>query len=357
MKKAASIVALLLTSTSAFAQSASDLKISGFADLRLTSIQYDESSGSNGYPDSGFSLEDGALYFEYKKDNVTFFLDAPFRRQKDSDRSGTATDTQSNGSNVLFGSDKAQIYGKISTELGVDVTLGQFDTIYGVEANDSKDRFFSVGGLIYEKFLPTVHMGAMATYSLQGAYVKAFAANPKGKGTLGTEATTKDENFEYGAAVGYSNEMYRGQIGYLSRGIRKANAVDNGQRALLDVTAGITWAGISFDLEYSSLADDSKNTLTSTVNTDSEDTATGMMALVTYGVTDALTVGVRYEAIANDPYLESTDKATATALGVSYTWSPAFQTKLDGIQYVITPVGSGTERTDKRFEIASVFRF
>ncbi len=354
MNKAASIVALLLTSTSAFAQTANDLKITGFADLRLTSIQYDESSGSNGYPDSGFSLEDGALYLEYKKDNVMFFLDAPFRRQKDSDRAGT--DTQSNNSNMLFGADKAQIYGKISTEFGVDLTLGQFDTIYGVEANDSKDRFFSAAGLIFNKFLPVVHMGAMATYSMDGAYIKAFAANPNGKGTLGTDTANKEENFEYGASLGYSNEMYRGQVGYLSRGTKKAGVLENGQRALLDVTAGITWAGISFDVEYSSLADDGKNTLTSS-GTDKEDAATGMMALVSYAVTDALSVGARYETIKNDPLREDIDKETATALGVSYTWSPAFQTKVDGIQYVITPVGSSTERTDKRFEIASVFRF
>lgn len=357
MKKVASLAALLLTSTSAFAQSANDLKITGFADLRLTSIAYDESSGSNGYPDSGFSLEDGALYFEYKKDNVTFFLDAPFRRKKDADSSGTPTDTQSNDSNILFGADKAQIYGKIGTDFGVDLTLGQFDTIYGVEANDSKDRFFSVGGLIYEKFLPTVHMGAMAGYSYEGAYAKAFVANPKGKGTLGTETTTKDENFEYGAAIGYSNEMYRGQVGYLTRGIRKSNNTENGQRALLDVTAGITWAGVSFDVEYSSLADDSKNTLTSSNTADQEDAATGMIALVTYAVTDSFSVGARYETMSNDPAKESNDKTTATALGVSYTWSPAFQLKADGIQYVTTPVGSSTESTDKRFEIASVFRF
>ena len=57
----------------------------------------------------------------------------------------------------------------------------------------------------------------------------------------------------------------------------------------------------SFDLEYANLDDASKNTLTAGNNADKEDAGTGVLALLSYSLTDVYSAGLRFEELQNDP--------------------------------------------------------
>ncbi len=332
-------------------------KFSGYADLRLTAVTKDSKSGLQGNPESGYSVEDGALYLTHTKDALSFNLDVPFRRFKNSDNPAIVGGANvSNNGNIVLGNDKAQVYVKYARE-NFDVQFGQFDTIYGFELNDSKDRFFAKTGLVYDLMIPVTHTGVLLSYTKDGAYGRLLAANSNNKGTLGDSASG-DNKYEYGAAVGYSNSMLRGQIGYMTRPINKANGATDGTRSLVDITAGLTLGKVTADLEYSILADDSKITLTPTNINDKESSGTGILVMLGYTCDDNWSLGLRAEQVDKDPGQLGQDKQKSLGIGAHYKWNAQLETRIDNIQTKSTALAGLTdELTDNRFEISNLFYF
>lgn len=332
------------------------LKFSGFADLRFTNLSRDSRAGESGMPESGFGLEDGALYLNYQKDALSFMLDVPFRRMKNSDNGVTNSPNASPNGNMVWGNDKAQAYLKY-TFSNFEVAFGQFDTVYGVEVNDSKDRFFSKEGLVYTYLLPVTHTGALVSYNFGGGYARLLTANPNNKGSLGT-STTGDNNYEYGAVIGYTNESIRGQLGYLSRPIDKASGIGGGKRSLVDATAGATLGKLSLDFEYSVLADDSKNTLTPGDTTDKEANGLGALALVSYNISNSWAVGARFEHLENDPGQVGISREDSYGVSAHYKWFKSLETRVEFIQNRYRELTLPSETlTDNRFEISNIFNF
>ncbi len=338
-------------------KSETNLKFSGFVDFWLKNYSRDSHAGVSGSPESGFGLEDGALYINYQKDSLSFMLDVPFRRYKNSDAGNNTNPNSSPNGNIVLGNDKAQAYVKYTSPYNFEVAFGQFDTIYGVEVNDSKDRYFSKTGLVYDYMLPVTHTGAMISYNYNGGYARFLAANPNNKGSLG-DSSTGDNNYEYGAALGYSNDMLRGQVGYLVRPINKASGVGGGRRDLIDVTAGATLGKFSLDLEYSMLGDDSKNTLTPLDTTDKEANGIGFLALASYNLTDKWSLGLRFEHLENDPGQIGYLREDAYAVGGHFKWLPSLETRVELVQYRYQEVAlPGQNLIDNRFEISNIFSF
>lgn len=120
-------------------------KFSGYFDFRYTSFSAPNNPNvSHTTAESGFGLEDGAIYMNYEKEKVSVFADLAFRRAKDVDVNPAAgTPNQSSNANFVFGNDRSQLYLKYRVSEQLVVDIGQFDTIFGVELNDSKDRIFS----------------------------------------------------------------------------------------------------------------------------------------------------------------------------------------------------------------------
>ncbi len=228
--------------------------------------------------------------------------------------------------------------------------MGQFDTIYGFELNDSKDRFFAKTGLVYDQIMPVTHTGVLFSYTNDGAYARLLAANPNNKGTLG-ESATGDTNYEYGTAIGYSNADYRIQVGYLTRPINKAGTTTVGMRSLIDVTAGLTLGKFTADVEYAILADENKDKLTADP-TDKESSGTGLLALVAYNCDDNWAFAARAERVEK----LTTDKLSSLGVGAHYKWNSTLHTRLDNIQ-TTTEVAAGDKTTDNRFEISNLFYF
>lgn len=330
------------------------LKFSGFFDFRFSSYGADQKVTN---PENGFGVEDGAFYVNYESGKLSMLLDIPFRRYKNVDNpsySGNQANASDNG-NFIFGADKVQAYGKYKLNDHIVIDAGQFDTLFGLELNDSKDRYFSRTGLIYDQFLPVTHTGGMVEFVWGGSYLKGFSANPNNKGSLGS-SSNGDEQFEYGASAGYTNEFIRGQVGYLVRPINKANGISGGRRELIDLLLGGSYGRFSIDFEYARLQDDSKNTLTASDASDSEDAAEGFVGIASYQWTEAMSSGVRYEYVKNDPAQLVQKNVQSWAVGFHYKVQPALELRTEYIGYKLKNIDN-TEESAHRFSVATLFMF
>lgn len=331
------------------------LKVNAFGDFRYTALAKDSRATVSGRPESGFMVEDAAIYVNYQKDMAIFYLDVPFRRSKATDSNASAQESSAN-SNFAFGLEKAQAYVKYANPNGFEFTFGQFDAIIGFEANDSKDRFFSRPGYLSFGMLPYVHVGALMTYTKNGGYIKLVASNPVGKGSL-ANSDTGDVNTEYGGALGYSNESFRIQASGLTRPIKKASGLENGAKGLFDFLLGFTKGNFSVDFEYTILNDDNKNTLTPSNSTDTEAPGKGYMVLMTYAFNDKWSAGLRYDQLENDPALESLNPKHSITAGFHYKWNSQFETRVDHMRGDYKTIGQTDTLVDNRFAISNVVTF
>lgn len=337
--------------------SPSAFKFSGFADLRYTNFTTKNNPSTlNGNPESGFGIEDGAFYGGYEKEKLSVVLDVAFRRSKDVDANSAANHpNQSSNGNFAIGVDKSQLYLKYKITEIVTVNFGQFDTIFGVELNDSKDRIFGKTGIVYDYTMPTTHTGLMVEAAMEGFYSKILAANPNNKGSLGS-STNRDDKTEYGAAIGYGDDMFRGQIGYMTRPISHAAGTDSGNRNLVDAIIGTTLGRFSLDVEYSRISDPSKNTLTPAEIDDFESAGNGIFALASYKFNEEVLAGIRYEVVNDDPASLSLKKVTAFGGSLQYKFRPDLQLRTEYTAANLENV-SNASWNDSRFNIAALLLF
>lgn len=333
-------------------------KFSSFADIRYTNFHVKgDPLISSGHPESGFGLEDGAFYANYDKGNLSVVLDVAFRRSKDYDTSTTATrPNESSNNNFAIGVDKSQLYLRYKINPSLVFDLGQFDTIFGVEVNDSRDRVFGKTGLIYDYTLPVTHTGFMMEYSfLTNYYFKAFVANPNNKGTYGS-STSGDDTTEVGGAVGYSSDNYHAQLGFMSRSINKASSLSSGERTILDALVGGIFGKFSFDFEYTRLSDPSKNTLTSSNVNDNEKAGEGYFSLFSYKFTPDFLVGARIEYVRNDPTAQGIKSSSAAGGSLHYKLTSELELRSEYIAYKNKGI-TGNKWDDSRFNFAALVTF
>ena len=334
----------------------SPYKFSAFVDLRYTSFSSkDNLTVANAHAESGFGIEDGAFYLNYEKNKVVAVVDVAFRRGKDSDTNPSTIPNQSSNSNIAIGVDKSQMYLKYNLRENLYVNFGQFDTIFGVELNDSKDRLFGKTGLVYDSILPVTHMGAMLEYSANDVTAKIFAANPNNRGSNGTSAAG-DENSEYGAAISYSKNNFRTQLGYMARPVLRANGGSLAGRNLIDFTAGVTAEKFSLDFEYAIVDDPNKNTLTAADNNDREKVGTGLLVLTSYELSDSFLLGIRYEHLQDDPGATSNKTTDSYGLSVYHKLSPELELRSEYVGYNFKNQ-SDVVWADSRLNLAVLLKF
>jgi hypothetical protein len=300
-------------------EAAGAIAVTGFIDFRYTGYTTD-TSGVDETASSGFLLEDAAIYFNYKKSDLQVTVDLPYSRQGDTvsvtDDGGDDSSFTIGGGNASFGfaNTKAQAFAKYAITSDINIVFGQFDTLYGLELNDSKDRVFANAGLAYGQTLPFVHSGLYLEKVWDKITAKILFANPADKDTLGSDTT--DHSIETGIALGYSSDWIRGQLGYLARN-KSDLAGDDAQRSLTDVLLGFTFGDFNIDFQYSMVSDPQKNVLTSDA-TDIENAGTGLEALATYQATERIKVAARYEVITDDPAATGYEKASSAAGSIAY---------------------------------------
>lgn len=352
------ITSALAQATTAPTPEVSPFKFGAFADVRYTNFHVKNNPLiSSGQPESGFGLEDGAFYANYDKEKLSVVLDVALRRSKDFDADTSATKpNQSSNNNFVIGADKSQLYLRYKITPTLIFDLGQFDTIFGLELNDSKDRVFGKSGLVSDNTLPVTHTGVMLEYTfLENYYFKVFAANPNNKGTYGS-SSNGDDTLELGGAIGIISASYYVQVGYMSRSINEASGLTSGKRSLLDVYAGGNLGQFIYSFEYSLLSDSSKNSLTSGNSGDKEKAGVGYLSLLAYQYNPEFQIGVRIEYVKNDPTAQGIKSSSSAGLSLHYRLTPELELRSEYIAYKNKSV-SENKWDDSRFNLAALVTF
>jgi hypothetical protein len=308
------------------------LTVGGFVDGQLQ-------ASSEADMQHGFLVNDGAIYISKSAGGASFLVDLPLRL------------AQSALPNVEVGTLKPQAYVAYQHSNGFRWKLGQFDTSYGLESNDSVAVAFTRQGNVYNFTDPFVHTGLQLGYDVSSRVgINLLLGSPADTGTLGASkrlqsglqvAVTGDTRFAVGGLV----TAYPGLD-------------DFGLYA--DITAGITSGKLAVDIE----ANWQKRPLDTTPT--GAKVKDGIAALVQaiYSATDKVSAGIRAEYITNisrrdprAPVLSGYIKSQVLVfVGPQYRITPDLQLKADySLQMDDNYVGGSD--TIHGAQAAAVYRF
>lgn len=250
------------------------LRFEAFVDANARLTSKEDLFNGAAVPERGFLINDAALYVSKEFGNNTAFIDLPFNSSND--RAGA---TSAPNSGFLFAVDKAQAY--LAHDRGSLVfKFGQYDTFYGVEANDSRDRFFTEEGLVKHYILPSTHTGVQGAFIVDNAQTKLTfrgqIANPNGQGLLGKD------NPEFGLQGRVDAGPIYGAFG-LSIHESKTAATDK-TGMLIDVMGGFAADKLRIEAEF-----DNKKTPGVSKST------TAFLVLGSFAIDDTLGLGGRFE--------------------------------------------------------------
>ena len=316
-------------------------KFSGYLDMRMNAIDNDENpnTASSGNPESGFSIEEAALYALAEGNDFSLFLDLPLSREE--------VNSVSNTNELVLGEDRAQAYLKLLLKNNINLIMGQFDSPYGVEANDSKDRLFAKTGLLYDHAIPVTHTGVSLEATMDQVMWKLLVANSNNKGSLGS-SPNEDNQYEYGFAFGFNNEKLKTQIGYLTRPIEKNPGAGNGSRNMIDLMLGVKFEKVILDFEWAQVKNDVKA---------NKKTGDVFLIMPSFQMTEKVLVGLRYENLNDDVEGTGTfEKANSFGLTGHWTYNEMIKFKADFVRLNYEPaVGSSGSQT--RWTVSSLINF
>lgn len=225
------IITFLLLIFTCFTGHANDLKFSGFIDFQYRWIDKDTNYKT------GFQLYDAAIYFQHNLTTQTlFFVDVPIRSTAPEDINGDGRLQATN--DFEFWKNKSQMY--LSHQLNHNtIYLGQFDSVLGVEANDTLHNPLPIEGLMSQVF-PSVHRGLMLNHELR------FLATSFDFIVGNQESSGYDQKkpLEWGVNMFKKWEHIHASIAYLySRDTGKNNEIIN-------LVTTLFFNQIKIDLEY-----------------------------------------------------------------------------------------------------------
>ncbi|MCB0392435.1 MAG: outer membrane beta-barrel protein [Bdellovibrionales bacterium] len=205
----------------------------GFVDLRYQ--EGDLNSYSN-----GFLFHDGAVQIlgEFKN-NYSLYLDISLGWQKEVDSNNDGVpDNFENTWGVA--KDRAQAFLMHKNSI-FKIILGQFDSPFGFENNDSRDLFFAKHGLMFRLYTPTTHLGVKAEAKIiESIEFHVIASNPQGQGSYAGESP------EYGVQILFRSGDFYLLPGYYTR------REQNESYSLWNFYAGLNTKVYNLHLEFNS---------------------------------------------------------------------------------------------------------
>jgi Putative beta-barrel porin-2, OmpL-like. bbp2 len=299
--------------------------------------------------DKGFTVNDAALYLSKDFSRGTAVVDLPF------------FSSRANGSNGFnFATQKAQAY--IHLNYGqVGFRLGQYDSFFGLEANDSVARFFADQGLMKGSGLvPMTHTGAQVVFSADRLTIRGQVANANSASSMqgGTDP-------ELGAQVRFDANNAFGAVGveYGSYRVPGNPAIQDQQTNLLIELMG-GFAMNKFNLgaqaDFRKLAGVSG----SSNATGADKTGMGIGVLGAYEVSDVLSLGGRIDYLKDTSYLVSPFVATNVLVENAFLISvgPSFKLENDltlrgDLSVAQAKVQNGSDQTVLGATLSLVARF
>jgi hypothetical protein len=239
----------------------------------------------------GFFLNDAALILGKDYARTHAFIELPF------EGSGSTTNAFS------FATKKAQAF--VSMDRGAMVfKFGQYNSFIGIEANDSRDRFFTDSSLVRTFMLPFTHTGVQAAYVMEGSTrftLRGQVANSNSAGQMGGT-----QNPELGLQARADATAGYGGLGLL---LSEQKGVDSDSMNLLVDLAG----GLNFGQLHTGAEVDFKKT------GGQKDSGFSILGLLAYQMTPDLALGGRLEYLKNVFVAANEfDNAFSLAVGPSY---------------------------------------
>ena len=233
MKRKLGVMSFMVLSGAAFAAD-EGIKVGGFVDA-----QFQWSKNKTTKPakvanpaTNRFLVNDGAIYVGKTWGNgAEVLVDLPF--------SSVGTTTA-----ITPGLSKGQAFAKWQYENGFQWKMGQFDGLYGLEAQDTKDVVFSDQGLLYG-YTPETHVGLDVGYAMSEMLNIHFLVADK-QDTSNMPNSSPD----LGVKVETKMDAATAGVGALFFPGRNAAGGSTGKRGyLVSATAGTKMAGVAADLE------------------------------------------------------------------------------------------------------------
>ena len=233
----------------------------------------------------GFFLKDAALILSADLSSQTrAVIDLPF-----------FTRPSATGNEFAFAQGYAQAYVTHTlSSVPLSFKFGQYSSFFGLEANSSRDRFFTEESSVKKFITPWTHMGAQVAWASEGATkfsVLGQIANSNvptsGNSSVGALG---DNNIELGLQGRVDAGMGYGALGFsMSKGQTYPVAIDsNDNNMLVELMGGLNFGAFNLGLQI-----DSKRT------NGFSDSAFTAEVLGAYQATADLTLGARFETLSD----------------------------------------------------------
>ncbi len=302
----------------------SPVKLGGFVDAQGIYTKVDPEANNTGV--AGWEINDGAIYLSSQMGETKFMLDLPFAY--------TATSAAgSNNNDFSWAQDKAQAYMDWN-QGNWGFTLGQFDTPFGFEVNDSIGNTFTSQGLLYASSgTPVTHTGIMVHADLGVVTAKAIVSNSANQGNKNAD------NFELGGQLSYAQDNMRGSFGYVY--------LDLGAkvRHYVNFMAGATFDKIAVDAEFNILKN---NTVATT------DTGYGFLLNGVFSATEDMNLAAKFEM---GKKLPSNYSTWLMAFGPQYAVNSAMKLKADYTLSNVEATNGATEIKTHTVAVAGQYSF
>lgn len=311
----AAAAALLFSTSGAFAAQppaagTSGIVMTGYLDVQHQwnrgNIQLDGQTPMAGIP-SGFVVHQGAMVLNHEFGSTEMTIDIPFR-------SNFTTGTQSN--DLELATKEAQAFVKHQYDNGVFWQLGQFDSSFGLEPNDTTEILFARHGIMTD-FVPNTHTGFLVGYTFIPFFIQALVANPNA-----TSRQPANQSAEFAVRMGWSQEPMQVSVGasYVNTDgtylLNNGTTPDYEPRLLFDLLAQARMKklelGGQLDVAQSRLG--KANTVQGPKD---HELVIGYLVQAIYNVSDKLGVGVRYEYLRNDETNEFVQAAQVPRNGIT----------------------------------------
>lgn len=311
---------IVLSLACAFALNAQGA-VSGFADAQFGTGE--NVMGTGGANSPTFRVGDGAVYFTEKSGATSVTVDIPFMVSA----TGANNDFQ-------IATAKAQAYIMHTYDFGLSWGLGQWDSIYGMEANDSANRRFAQAGLLVGTRNQT-HTGFLLSYANGPIVFDAFASNPHGQGLR------NGDNLEYGGKLKYTHSAF-----YISGGYMHHKEVTTAESSMFtDFTLGTKQGAFSADAEV----------VLAKAAAAGAETGFGLGVWLGYDVNTDWNVAGRFELASK--LIGTIHSRMQWTLGPAYKMSDKVTTRLEYTGTSTTLVTGGTSESSNGGILSTVFKF
>ena len=291
MKKQNALVVLSALTLSTVASADDAAKFGGFVDAQTTVGTAKFAKTDNGTYRLSNKINDGALYFSKSLGGGSAAIDLPFNL------------ITSGATNLNFANSQAQAYVNYGYSNGVSWRMGQFDGIFGLERNDSKDVLFTEVGQIRKLAQPIVHTGLMVGYELSKTLnFQALVTSVADTGPLTITSRNNaagNKTYEYGGKISYS-DAFRLSLGTLMHKVRDvalvgATNASNESESYINVTAGTKVDHLNLDVEYTTKSYYAASTITP--NRKEKVTGSAIGAIASYELNDSTNVAARFQTL------------------------------------------------------------